>query len=113
MMTPPALVLGCNTPHGINVLSDWIEEQTGYALNINDSGWSATNEFDFGNGHSDGYGNFDDDDGNGYGCLYGHISGDGSGDGEDNIHTFGNGYGCGYGNSSGNGDFNTFILTGG
>ena len=26
---PPALVLGCNTPHGIGVLSDWIEERTG------------------------------------------------------------------------------------
>ena len=28
---PPALVLGCNTPHGIGVLSDWIEERTGHA----------------------------------------------------------------------------------
>ncbi len=74
-MVPPALVLGCNTPHGINVLSDWIEEQTGHALNINDSGWSASNEFDFsfGNGHSDGYGIFEDGcgDGHGYGDQHG------------------------------------------
>ena len=77
---PAALVLGCNTPHGIGVLSDWIEEQTGHAPDFAATGWS--------DGYGDGYG---DGDGNGYG------------DGDGNGYGYGNGDGYGYGDGDGDG----------
>ena len=67
---PPALVLGCNSPHGIGVLSDWIEEQTGHPPDFAATGWS--------DGDGDGYGN-GSGYGDGYGYGYGYGSGDGSG----------------------------------
>ena len=45
---PPALVLGCNTPHGIGVLSDWIEEQTGHAPDFAATGWSDGSGYGYG-----------------------------------------------------------------
>ena len=60
---PAALVLGCNTPHGIGVLSDWIEEQTGHAPDFVATGWSD------GSGNGYGYG---ESYGNGYGYGYGY-----------------------------------------
>lgn len=35
---PSALVLGCNTPHGINILSDYIEKLTGHSSDFYQSG---------------------------------------------------------------------------
>ena len=63
---PAALVLGCNTPHGIGVLSDWIEERTGHPPDFEATGWSDV--------AGDGYGY-------GYGYGYGSGYGDGYGDG--------------------------------
>lgn len=78
---PPALVLGCNTPHGVCVLSDWIEEQTGFVPDF-----SVTSGSDnFGYAHTDGYGGGD----HGFAVNFGDGYGDGDGDG--------NGYGCGTG----------------
>ena len=58
---PPALVLGCNTPHGINVLSDYIEEQTGCTPDFTMTGWSdnnvGLNYYGYGDGDGYGYGN--------------------------------------------------------
>lgn len=123
--TPPALVLGCNTPHGINVLSDWIEEQTGYKPDFFDSGWTDgrlnDNGNGIGNGNNDEYGYnsrignnvrseyFTDGSGcyyltgEGYGYGYGNgirrnygsISGNGLGDGDGYGYATGNGCGCG------------------
>lgn len=70
---PAALVLGCNTPHGIGVLSDWIEEQTGHAPDFHGAGWSEGRV-----NHENGIG-----DGRGYGGLSIEIGvghGDGWGD---------------------------------
>lgn len=78
MQIPPALVLGCNTLHGIGVLSDWIEEQGGFVPDFVSTPWSDTHGSVCGDG--DGYGN-------GYG--------DGRGDGDG----YGNGWGDGYGDS--------------
>lgn len=69
---PIALILGCNTPHGVGVLSDWIEEQTGCAPDFYQSGWSEDNEnvysvsccYQFGDGNGTSYGYFC---GHGYG----------------------------------------------
>jgi len=101
MIEPPAaLVLGCNTPHGIGVLSDWIEEHTGHAPNFHGPGWSDGKSgfsdggeyhgmiFDHGNGYGSGM-RFKSPNGHGYGHCYGHIDGDGWGDG----HHYGNGDG--------------------
>ena len=74
---PEALVLGCNSPHGIGVLSDWIEEQTGHPPDFAATGWS-------------------DGDGDGYGYGSGYGSGSGYG--------YGSGYGSGYGYADGSGD---------
>lgn len=93
---PPALVLGCNTPHGINILSDYIEEQTGHTPDFHQAGWSEGNCL---------YGNYGYDyniskcDGTGDGYGYGFNHGDGTGSGCDGDAESG----CDYGNSSGSG----------
>lgn len=110
---PPALVLGTNTPHGINVLSDFIEEQTGCQPDFQMTGWSATSDIPFGNGFTEGYGIYGSGDGHGDGMCYGRPSGDGYGDGDgygliDPYTRFstGNGYGYSdrYGYQNGDGD---------
>lgn len=100
----PALVLGCNTPHGINILSDYIEEQTGHPLDFHQSGWSDgiySNTKDGSNGFGYGYGT---NLGGGSGSSYFHGSGhycnrffnDGFGDGHGYGHGEGRGYGFGW-----------------
>lgn len=120
-MVPPALVLGCNTPHGINVLSDWIEEQTGYAPDFNVLKHSAGYHYIYayiygvkcpesytfmrhmgcgfvgngdGNGVGDGFSYGYDGDGNGCGIGMGDGYGQGCGDG----WYYGDRYGDGDGN---------------
>ena len=97
---PSALVLGCNTPHGINVLSDWIEEQTGYAPDLYQSGWDDSNERKsntgdgYGIGEQSGYGNGDTNyagSGGGNGCGYGCTDGDGCSDGDYAYYSYGYG----------------------
>ena len=91
---PEALVRGCNDPVSIGVLSDWVEEQYGIALDLDRSGWSENIYFGgccYGGGHGYGsynYNGYGNGDGSGYGC--GLNIGDG----------FGSGYGCsdGFGN---------------
>ena len=100
---PPALVLGCNTLHGINVLSDYIQEQTGYSPEFHESGWTC----DFYNVYpiqETGYGY-----GYGFGIYNGNGSGDGFGYGYGNFNGVGIGIGNGYGfanfsNNNSNGD---------
>lgn len=96
MQIPPSLVLGCNTPHGLGVLSDWIEEQTGIAPDFIDTGWS--------DGYSIGIGNAIVA---GYGCGYGYGDGDGDGYGDGFGYGYGycghDGIGIGYGNEFGDG----------
>lgn len=108
----PALVLGCNTPHGINVLSDYIEEKTGHPLDFHQSNWSDGNDIKYGFGSGFGYG---DMFGGGYGDGHANENGDGNGGGKgDGIgnSTFymyiyddkiGNGHGSGYGVANGDG----------
>lgn len=101
---PSALVLGCNTPHGIGVLSDWIEEQTGFPLIVDQSGWSDNKYGQDGCGNGCGYG---DDYGNGCGFgniwIYGYGQYDGNGKGCAGYNSgrsttsSGNGVGYGYG----------------
>lgn len=92
---PPALVLGCNTPHGINVLSDWIEERTGHAPDFTMPNYPSTilddRTISIGNGYDYGYG-FQGGGGEGYG----YVDGNGHGDGEN--------YGNGHGDGCGDGD---------
>ena len=85
---PPALVRGCNTPHGINVLSDWIEEQTGHQPDFHQSGWSET--------AFDGYKEFLTNTYDSTGCEYGIDLGDGIGDGYDYSNGYGDGMGIGF-----------------
>ena len=101
---PESLVRGCNDPVSIGVLSDWIEEQYGIALDLDRSGWT-----DYGwrniDGDGDGHGDFSfGSDGDGYGDGDGNFGGDGYGNGY--ISVYGcrfseNGYGYGY--DAGNG----------
>ena len=92
--TPIALVLGCNTPYGIGVLSDWIEEQTGYPPDFIMTSWSDDNDYGYGCGDSYGRGCGDSyGDGSGNGCGYGNGYSYGVGDG----YSYGNGYGRGNG----------------
>ena len=111
---PEALVRGCNDPINIGVLSDWIEEQYGIALDLDRSGWSESVNKNY--GYSYGW-----LDGDGYGIGYGRISvaGDGFGNGygngywrNDNLIGDGNGHGIGYGseNKNGNGFGNGYYL---
>lgn len=97
---PPALVLGCNTPHGIGVLSDWIEERTGHAPDFTTMNYPSTilddrtidtgRGYFYGIGHADGHGDGDD---------YGDGNGDGRGDGDAYPYFYGDndggGQGCG------------------
>ena len=98
---PEALVRGCNDPVAIGVLSDWIEEQYGIALDLDRSGWGDyTSEFynypyllgnDYEHFNGDGWGD-------GHLCYYGNNEGNG---GFGNIdvsyeHYDGNGYGNGF-----------------
>ena len=100
---PPALVLGCNTLHGINVLSDWIEEQIGHQPQFHESGWSDGYKYNMhihdGNGSGNGneYGDNYDDEYYGDGCC-GDGDGNGCGDGY-----YEHGYGSGFGNGCGSG----------
>lgn len=117
---PPALVLGCNTSHGICVLSDWIEEQTGHPPDFHQSGCVFDYSFILINYFNSNYSGSNDindinifcsRDGNGYGDgkQYGNGNGDGWGYGLDhggdgNDHGgWGYGYGYDYDNGYGNG----------
>ena len=96
---PESLVCGCNDPISIGILSDWIEEQYGIALDLDRSGWSNYNgnRYDSGYGYCSGSGyGYHNGCGNGYGYSNGHGNGVGYGN---RI----NGYGYGYGNGDGNG----------
>ena len=97
---PPALVLGCNTPHGIGVLSDFIQEQNGFPPELHESGWTDYHKYNINYvDNSRDYGSI-----NGHG--YGYSNGDGDGDGNHCFQECGDG--CGwyvhYGNSCGNGN---------
>jgi len=104
---PPALVLGCNNPVSLNPLKDWIEEQTGFEPDFQQSGYSESgpdNNFRaYGCQNGEGFGD-------GYYSKYGYLDGDGSGCGEflGNLSGGGRGfsadYGSLYGNGYGNGD---------
>lgn len=113
MNIPPALVLGCNTQHGIGVLSDWIEEHMGFAPDFFDRGWANvpisifTDELrqadytqDNGNGRGDGRAY-------GYSTIGTHVEPPheeyvaGKGNGVGNLSYWGNGFGSGYGNRDG------------
>lgn len=115
---PAALVLGCNTPHGVNVLSDWLEEQTGYSLDVllSSSGWSAGcvgSVGESGNGYGecgrgDGFGG-GGTDGTGHGTDHGYGNGFGTGAGMWRYYGMiegrpGDGTGSGYGFQNGNGE---------
>ena len=93
-IAPIALVLGCNAPHGVGVLSDWIEEQTGYAPDFNDTSWSDGFIYCYGDGYGDDFGDGYGEGYSGGGSGYGFIDGDGQGDG-----FIGDGKGDGYGDS--------------
>ena len=92
---PEALVKGCNDPISIGVLSDWVEEQYGIALDYQQSGWSEGFSEYNSCGNGIGYGS----NGNGIGYGYSYSNGYGVG--------YGNGYswlcGSGYGYPNGNG----------
>ena len=97
---PEALVRGCNDPVSIGILSDWIEEQYGIALDYEQSGWSNGHIDGYDNRHGDGTGygdgfifGYDNGDGDGYGFGSGIASGSGSGRG----NGYGNRNGCGVG----------------
>lgn len=110
-IAPPALVLGCNTPHGIGVLSDWIEEQIGYAPDFTLTGYGdglGYSGIDPGNGlaYVDNYAFLNGDgQGNAYerynfnGASFGRFHGAsfGRSHGDGNGYGFGDGDGCGYG----------------
>lgn len=106
---PAALVLGCNTPHGIGVLSDYIEEQTGHPIVIDGFNWVYIAAY----GNGCGYFGFNDGDGCGwgygyFGCGDGYSVGNGNGDGigysKDYSSPTGGGIGDGWiGDGQGNG----------
>lgn len=107
---PPALVLGCNTPHGVGVLSDWIEEQTGHAPDFV-TGFPVRNIHEQqpdrrGGGVGTGYGyGFENGDGSGDGwvMMYADFGASGFGDGYGYSGNDGTGSGIGDGNGLGNG----------
>ena len=93
---PESLVRGCNDPISIGVLSDWIEEQYGIALDYEQSGWCDGYRYNFGNNYCLGYSLGDGNGwGNGWGNYYGSGYGDGAGSGFENDGN-GNGHGNGY-----------------
>lgn len=116
-LIPTALVLGCNTPVGINPLSDWIEEQTGHPPDFQQPGWADAdnstssvyidiNYLLCGNGSGDGRNegfNTSYGDGTGCGHNYGLEDGDGFGDGCQHGNGLGSGNGYGYGGIMGDG----------
>ena len=95
---PEALVRGCNDPISIGVLSDWIEEQYGLALDLDRSGWADVHGYGYNNGCGCGYGY---SNGRGFGNGYGNGFGYGRGFGYS--YGYGSGYGFGYGRGFGNG----------
>ena len=97
---PESLVRGCNDPVSIGILSDWIEEQYGIALDLDRSGWSDGygNSYGLDNGNAQSFVN-----GNGHGHQYGDIDGEGRGIGCGWVNVNSNGYGCGYGINIGDG----------
>lgn len=105
MQIPPALMLGCNTPHSVGVLSDWIEEQTGQAPDFVSTGWSdyfcPFKRIGDGDGYGYLYAIAVSRSGDGHGSGYGDMYGDGSGFG--NGTSSGNGYGDGDGWTYGDG----------
>lgn len=112
---PESLVIGCNGPISIGILSDWIEEQYGIALNYEQSGWS--DGYGYGIGHErangDGAGRgYDHGDGNGFGdgfvngIGFGFFNGNGLGYGYDFGYGWGNGDGYGWGDVTSCGDEN-------
>ena len=116
---PEGLVRGCNDPISIGVLSDWIEEQYGIALDYEQMNWSdgfsySSDFFNdayfccvYGCGRSDGviyeHSGFGRRFGDGYNYFYGHTDGNGDGYGFDDVYFYGNGKGNGYGHGDGNG----------
>ena len=113
MNIPSALVLGCNDPVTVGVLSDWILDHCGFEVDFWESGWDDRNSFysrgslynlhrNTGSGfryggytifgvNGDGHGNgFGMSDGAGDGNIYGDNYGTGNGFGD------GNGYGYNY-----------------
>lgn len=96
MFIPPALVLGCNTPHGLDVLSDWIQEHTGVAPDFVSASWSDRSVSNYGNGYGDSYAD-------GVGNGYGHGGGSGYGYTNGYGYSFGHGDGYGYGTGCGDG----------
>ena len=110
IITPPALVRGCNTPHGINVLSDWIEEQTGHPFDVDQSGWDTIYPYYF-NGTCMNYENtslghtgFGDGCKDKYGGRAWNRDGYGYGDGDGYGNSQGDGWGYGhYGREDGSG----------
>lgn len=94
---PAALVLGCNTPHGIRVLMDWIEERTGHAPDFHDAFPTSREASHYPTRYGDGsgYGNGSDGDGSGVGDIEGYGTIDGMG---------GCGDGYGYGGHGGDGN---------
>jgi len=106
---PAALVLGCNTPHGIGVLSDWIEEQTGHPPDFTTMNYPTTIWDDKGSNSGNGY-EHGTESGSGWGCGVFAIAGNGTGDGTGYGGNGGDGTGCGgdmyphiYGTIDGNG----------
>lgn len=89
MDIPPSLVLGCNTPHGLGVLSDWIQEHTGVAPDFTSTSWSDDYGVNYNFGSGDGYAH-DVGDGAGAGGFYGYAS---------HCNGYGDGNGYGYGGS--------------
>ena len=96
---PEALVRGCNDEVTIGILSDWIEEQYGTALDLDRSGWSDDNGYVYGDG--DGYGNGNSlIYGRGFGCIYGNGYGYGRQ----------NGNGCSYGTINSRRNLNNYNI---
>lgn len=109
---PPSLVLGCNNPIDINPLKDYVQEQTGFEPDFEQSGFSDGRIFEngFGSHHADGFFHHNDEE-NGYGGGYGNEDGDGLGWGNNfgpyNFVGDGYGYGRFYGYRDGNGKSNS------
>lgn len=101
MQIPPALVLGCNTQHGVCVLSDWIEEHLGFVPDFTSTSIADENTavYERNAGHGFGYGFY----GDGNGSAYGFTDGIGCGTGIGRINGDGFGYGYGYSFGEGNG----------
>lgn len=105
---PTALVLGCNTPHGVGVLSDWIEEQTGHAPDFHGGSWDCLSYMGaYGGGL--GYGT-DNGDGYGDGLHYGSYDGGGFGFGDGFWSENPAYYRAAYGDEHGNGGIDSLNM---